>query len=112
MGYFEISSKRSIDADPLSSRVTIADADIDRITVAYAQIYFPNGIEVSPGDPTADPPIPPEVRPPTGQEVFDAVARGLLASIVANTIGTEKSNAARQAESQIPPIPVAPGSGV
>ena len=109
MGYFEISSKRGIDKDPLSSRVLIADSDIDRITIAYAQLYFPNGVQEG-GDPTADPPIPPDVRPPTGQEVFDAVANGLLQGILANTINVEKTNAAKQAQDDIPPIPVAPGA--
>ena len=105
MGYFEISSKRDSDAEPLESRVTIADKDIDRITVAYAQLYFPNGVQEG-GDPTADPPIPPDVRPPTGQEVFDAVANGLLSGILANTINQEKANAAKTAQEEVPPINV------
>lgn len=165
MGYFEISSKRDEDADPLSSRVLIADTDINRISAAYAQIYFPNGVYIpgSPGFPgiPASPEIPevqaqdaipavpptyddagnmidpgsPEVpavpyqpyvpaveevpgipgvpssfRPPTGQEVFDAVAQGLLKKILADTIDQEKANAAKQAEDNIPPIPVDPGA--
>lgn len=110
MGYFEMASKRNADANPLSARVTIADADIDRITAAYAEIYFPNGVEVSPGDPTADPPIPPDVRPPTGQEVFNAVTTGVIQSLVANTLGVEKSDAARVAQDAVPPIPVAPAA--
>lgn len=110
MGYFEMSSKRDKDTAPLSARAQIADADIDRITAAYAEIYFPNGVEISPGDPTTDPPIPPDVRPPTGQEVFDAVTTGVIQSLVANTLGTEKSDAARVAQDAIPPIPVAPAT--
>ena len=138
MGYFEISSKRDADAAPLSSRVLIADADINRITVAYAQLYFPNGVLVSeavPGTPEVpaitatdevldeegnvitpaspgSPGIPavpdqPEVRrPPTGQEVFDAVANGLLSGILANTINQEKANAAKTAQEEVPPINV------
>lgn len=109
MGYFAIASKRDVDPAPLESRVLIADADIDRISVAYAQLYFPNGVQEG-GDPTADPPIPASVRPPTGQEVFDAVANGLLQGILANTISVEKSNAAKEAQDDIPPIPVEPGA--
>lgn len=108
MGFFAISSKRDSDAVALESRVLIADKDIDRITIAYAQLYFPNGVQEG-GDPTADPPIPPDVRPPTGQEVFDAVANGLLQGILANTINQEKATAAKDAQDQIPPIPVEPG---
>jgi hypothetical protein len=109
MGYFSIASKRDSDPTPLESRVLIADKDIDRITVAYAQLYFPNGVQEG-GDPTADPPIPPDVRPPTGQEVFDAVANGLLQGILANTINQEKANAAKHAQDDVPPIPVEPGA--
>ena len=142
MGYFAISSKRDTDAAPLESRVLIADGDIDRITIAYAQLYFPQGIveqefvpgvpevpavpptdevldadgnvvtPATPGSP-AIPAVPemPEVRrPPTGQEVFDAVANGLLQGILANTINVEKTNAAQKAQEDIPPIPVAPGA--
>jgi len=142
MGYFSIASKRDSDAAPLESRVLIADADIDRITVAYAQLYFPNGVveqEYVPGVPEvpAIPPVDavldeegnvitpavpgvpgvpavpavPEVRrPPTGQEVFDAVANGLLQGILANTINQEKSTAAKDAQDKVPPIPVEPGA--
>ena len=154
MGYFEISSKRDTDPDALSSRVLIADKDIDRITVAYAHLYFPNGVLVSeavPGTPEvpavpptdAIPEVPPtydeegnmidpgspEVpatpgmpgvpavpakpavyRPPTGQEVFDAVASGLLSGILANTINQEKATAAKDAQDAVPPIPVEPGA--
>jgi len=154
MGYFEISSKRDTDPTALSSRVLIADKDIDRITVAYAHLYFPNGVLVSeavPGTPEvpavpptdAIPEVPPtydedgnmidpgspEVpatpgtpgvpavpaqpavyRPPTGQEVFDAVANGLLQGILANTINQEKATAAKDAQDAVPPIPVEPGA--
>ena len=154
MGYFEIASKRDTDPDALSSRVLIADKDIDRISVAYAQLYFPNGVLVSeavpgvpevpavpptdaipevpptydedgnmidPGSPEVPatpgspgvPAVPaqPEVRrPPTGQEVFDAVANGLLQGILANTINQEKATAAKDAQDAVPPIPVEPGA--
>lgn len=129
MGYFAIASKRDSDPAPLESRVLIADADIDRISVAYAQLYFPNGIPVPevPGTPEvpatydeegneltpavpAVPGTPASVRPPTGQEVFDAVANGLLQGILANTISVEKSNAAKEAQDHVPPIPVEPGA--
>jgi hypothetical protein len=154
MGYFEISSKRDSDAEPLESRVLIADKDIDRITVAYAHLYFPNGVLVSeavpgtpevpavpptdaipavpptydeegnmidPGSPEvpatpgtpgvpAVPPQPAVYRPPTGQEVFDAVANGLLQGILANTINQEKATAAKDAQDAVPPIPVEPGA--
>jgi len=125
MGYFEISSKRDIDAEPLASRVLIADADINRITVGYAQLYFPNGVLV-PGTPAVPevpavmdedgnvvtpavpeiPAVPDSYRPPTGQEVFEAVANGLLQGVLANTINVEKANAAKQAQDDVPPIVV------
>ena len=136
MGYFSIASKRDADATPLESRVLIADADIDRITVAYAHLYFPNGVLVSeaiPGVPMvpevpavpdeegnivvpaipAIPAIPAQdavYRPPTGQEVFDAVANGLLQGILSNTINQEKATAAKDAQDNVPPINVEPGS--
>ena len=134
MGFFAISSKRDSDAAPLESRVLIADKDIDRISVAYAQLYFPNGVLVPgtpgvPGVPATDevldeegnvitpanpgspevPAVPDSNRPPTGQEVFDAVANGLLQGILANTINQEKATAAKDAQDAVPPIPVEPG---
>ena len=96
MGYLSISSKRDSDANVLESRVTISDADIDRITKAYAGIYFPNGIEDAPG----------MSRQPTGQEVFDAVANGLLDGILANTVNAEKAEAIAKAHHDIAPISV------
>jgi len=177
MGYFAIASKRDSDPAPLESRVTIADKDIDRISVAYAQLYFPNGVlvpgtpevpeipavpavpyqpaipaqdaipyqpavpptyddlgnEIDPGQPEVlaqdavpetpevlaqdeipgvpgIPAVPDSVRPPTGQEVFDAVANGLLQGILANTINQEKATAAKDAQDNVPPIPVEPGN--
>lgn len=138
MGYFGIGSKRDIDAAPLESRATISDADIDRITVAYAKLYFPDGIVVqeyvpavpevpavpptdevldeegnvvtlaNPGFPgvPAVPEVPEVRRPPTGQEVFDAVANGLLNGILANVISVEKTEAAKAAQDNVPPIVV------
>lgn len=97
MGAFTISSKRDADAEALTSTVALADADINRITVAYAGIYFPNG--VTEGD---------AIRPPTGQEVFDAVANGLLQGIIANTINQEKAVAAKDAQDAVTPINVTP----
>ena len=159
MGTFSLSSKRDIDPDALTATVQIADADIDRITIAYAQLYFPNGVTVpevpeipgtpeipevpaqdaipavpptfdedgnmiDPGSPEIPavayqpgvpavpgvPGIPASVRPPTGQEVFDALAKGLLEGILANTINVEKSNAAKQAQDNVPPIVVDPSA--
>ena len=159
MGYFAIASKRDSDPAPLESRVLIADKDIDRISVAYAQLYFPNGVPVpgtpgvpgspeipevqaqdaipavpptyddegnmtDPGSPEVPavpyqpyvpaveeiPAVPDSNRPPTGQEVFDAVANGLLQGILANTINQEKATAAKDAQDHVPPIPVEPGA--
>lgn len=98
MGYFSISSKRDADPTPLESRVLISDKDIGRITAAYARIYFPNGVEE--GGVT---------RSPTGQEVFNAVAGGLLQDVLTNTINQEKGLAAAEAQDAVPPIPIKPG---
>lgn len=151
MGFFSIASKRDTDAAPLESRVSLADADIDRITVAYAKIYFPNGVLVpgtpgvagqpgqdaiphqpavpptydadgnmtDPGQPEVQaqdavpavaevPGVPDSYRPPTGQEVFDAVANGLLEGLLANTINVERVEAAKVAQDSVPPIVVTP----
>lgn len=99
MGQFAISSRRDIDPEGLVSGVTIADADIDRITVAYAKLYFPNGVQD--GE---------DVRPPTGQEVFDAVAKGLLDGILANVMNVERAEAAKTAQENVPPIVVDPAT--
>ena len=67
MGYFEISSKRDVDPDALTSRVLIADKDIDRISVAYAQLYFPNGV------PVPEVPGTPEIPEVQAQDAIPAV---------------------------------------
>ena len=73
MGYFAIASKRDSDPAPLESRVLIADADIDRISVAYAQLYFPNGVPVPevPGTPEV-----PATYDEEGNELTPAVIVG------------------------------------
>ena len=109
MGDFYVGFDRDDGVSGLRKAVLIADKDIDRITVAYAHFYFPDGVQEG-GDPTAGPPIPPVVRPPTGAEVFNAVADGLLQGILANTLGQEKNFAAKEAADAVPPIPVAPAA--
>lgn len=108
-GSFYIGFDRDDGLPGLRKDAQIATADIDRIAIAYGKLYFPNGVEEG-GDPTADPPIPPDVRPPTGAEVFDAMARGLLSGILDNTIRTEKSEAAQAAAGNVPDIPVVVGA--
>lgn len=104
MGYLEISSKRDQDDAPLVSRVFLADTDIDRIAAAQAQINFPDGIVVQPGDKLANPPIAPIIRPPTGQEIFDIFAKSVLDRLLTSTVNVEVANAAEKAQQEIPPI--------
>ena len=104
MGYFEISSKRDQDSEPLVSRVSISDADIDRIAAAQAQIHFAGGVMVDGGDRLAEPPVLPTVRPPTGQEVFDAFANDVLQDLLTSTVNIERTNAAKKAQEEISPI--------
>ena len=123
MGQFTIKSKRDIDDAALESSVAIADNDINRITVAYAKLYFPNGVEV-PGTPEvpavpatydeegnvltqevpAVPATPSTYRAPTGTEVFNAIATGLLQGILNNTVSQEKVEAAKSAQETVTPI--------
>jgi hypothetical protein len=59
----------------------------------------------SPGVP-AVPEVPEVRRPPTGQEVFEAMANGLLQGVLANVINVEKAEAAKAAQDGVPPIVV------
>ena len=141
MGQFTIKSKRNVDSKALEASVTISDDDINRITLAYAKIYFPNGVEVpgtpeipgtpaiaevlpteevldeegnvlvpaNPGSPAipavpAVPAVPSTYREPTGQEIFDAIANGLLNGILNNTVAQERSEAAKSAQESVAPI--------
>lgn len=61
-----------------------------------------------PGVP-AVPEMPEVRRPPTGQEVFEAMATGLLNGILSNTVNVEKTEAAQNAQSNVPDIPVVIG---
>lgn len=62
----------------------------------------------SPGFP-AVPEVPEVRRPPTGQEVFEAMATGLLRGILDNTIRVEKTEAGKAAADSVPDIPVVIG---
>lgn len=133
----------------LRKDVSLATADLDRISVAYAKLYFPDGVLIPgspevpsiPGQeaipyqpaipPTLDadgniidpgqpevlaqdavpevpgvPGVPDSYRPPTGEEVFAALVKGLLNGMLDNTIRVEKTEAAKAAEGNVPPIPV------
>lgn len=137
MGQFSIRSKRDQDSEALVAQVTISDEDINRITIAYGGLYFPNGVEV-PGTPevpgvpevpavpatydeegnllTEEIPAIPAVpgvpagpttyRAPTGQEIFNALANGLLQGILNNTVSYEKTEASRTAQNSVTPIEI------
>ena len=62
----------------------------------------------SPGVP-AVPEVPEVRRPPTGQEVFEAMATGLLRGILDNTLRVEKTEAGKAAADNVPDIPVVIG---
>lgn len=125
MGQFTIRSKRDQDTEALEAQVTISDDDINRVTIAYGGIYFPNGVEV-PGTPEvpavpatydeqgneltpevpAVPAVPTSYRLPTGAEIFNALANGLLQGILNNTVSYEKEQAVKLAASNVAPIEV------
>lgn len=149
MGQFTLKSKRTVDSKALEATVNISDEDINRITVAYAKLYFPNGVLVpgtpgvpevpevpeipevpateavldeegnvlvpaNPGSPAVPAvpgvpgveAIPDSYREPTGQEVFDAIAGGLLQGIINNTVSQERTEAARTAQDSVASISV------
>jgi hypothetical protein len=111
-GSFYIGFERDDGLPGLRKDAALDTANIDRIAIAYGKLYFPNGVEetpASPGDPTADPPIAPTaavMRAPTGLEIFDAMARGLLQGILDNTLRVEKDEAAHAEAAKVPEIQV------
>lgn len=98
MGYMKIEVKRD-DADAVVHQVTIADADILRILITHAEIYFPNGV-VETIDGVETP------RAPTGLEVLKEAARRLVSDMIFRAITTEREHAHAAAEAAIRPINV------
>jgi hypothetical protein len=73
----------------------LATADLDRVSVAYAHIYFPEGVTEEDGT----------IRMPTGEEVFEKLVAGLLNGMLANTLSVEREMAAKAAKEQVADIP-------
>lgn len=96
MGYMKIEVKRD-DADAVVHQVTIADADILRILMTHAEIYFPRGYIEIVGDVETS-------RSPTGLEVLKEAARRLVADMIFRAIATEREHAHAAAEAAIQPI--------
>ena len=136
MGTLTLNVTKSSDTTGgISFAVNIADADIGRLSQAYAASYFPQGVLVTAAIP-AVPAIPAQpavmsvdgktvvtpavaavpgvdavpavYRAPTAAEVVTAIANGLAQGMLANTVSYERQKAASDAAAGVTPIAVAP----
>jgi hypothetical protein len=85
-------------AEPLRYSVELSDADVDRVSVAYAAIMFPNGVVNEDGAP----------RAPTGAEVLAAAAQGIVKQMMDTAFQWHRKKAIRDAEAGVAPISVTP----
>jgi hypothetical protein len=84
--------------EPLRYSVELPDTDVDRISVAYAAILFPNGVAVEGGDP----------RVPTGAEVLGAAAAMMVGQMTQTAYQWHRKKAIRDAEALVTPISTTP----
>ena len=107
MGTLQLTVKKS-DAEAISYTVTIADEDIDRIAATYGALLFSQGVEVTPADPSADPPVEAVIRAPTSVEVVTAISTSLIEGMMANVLSHERQVATAAAAAGVIPISVTP----
>lgn len=86
------------EGEPISYSVALPDIDVERISVAYAAILFPNGVAVEGGDP----------RLPTGSEVLGAAAAAMARQMTDTAFQWHRKKAIRDAEASVSPINVTP----
>lgn len=91
----------SDDGPGLRRDAQISADDVNRVVRAYGKLYFPNGVTEDEGESAT-------IREPTGSEVFEALAKGLLEGILANVVSVEKAEAKQAAEEAVAPIVVQP----
>jgi hypothetical protein len=103
-GKFYIGFERDDGLPGLTKEKPILTTDIDRVALAYASIYFPDGVEV-PAEVEGEAPTR---RAPTGSEVFDAMGEGLWAGILANVVRFEEEQRRKAAAEAATPIGVVP----
>ena len=108
MGTLSLTVQKS-DAEAIPYTVTIADGDIGRIAATYGAILFPRGIEVSPADPSADPPVEAVIRAPNSVEIVAAIANSLMEGMMMNVLSHERQVAVEAASASVVPISVTPG---
>ena len=100
MGTLTLNVTKSTDTTGgISYTVDIADADLDRLSVAYAASYFPQGVTDTPGG---------TPRAPTSTEVVHAISDGLAKGMLANTHSFELQQATAKATASVTPIQVTP----
>jgi hypothetical protein len=107
MGTLQLTVQKS-DAEAIPYTVTIADVDIDRIASTYGALLFPQGVEVSPADPSADPPVEAVIRAPNSVEIVIAISTSLIEGMMANVLSHERQVAVEAAVAAVAPISVTP----
>ena len=99
---------RTSPTDVFKGDITIADNQVTRIINAYRGLYYPNGVLVTPADPTATPPVAEVRRPATDQEVVLKIADGISAGLRANAKRSEQDAASATAAAAITDLPADP----
>lgn len=97
------------DGTRLETSAALPAGAIPRIYAAYAESYFPSGVEVTPASIGEDgEPIATVMRPPTGQDVIDATGVGLATGIINNVVTFEKAKAQEAAAAAVAPLTISP----
>lgn len=89
MGTLTLSVQKT-NAQAINFSVDISDTDIDRLAVAYGEIYFPTGLNGA---------------APSTTDIVTAIARGLANGMMANVETHEKAKAAAEAAAAVPSMP-------
>jgi hypothetical protein len=105
---------RTSPTDVFKGDIQISDANVARILSAWRKLYFPIGILVTPatpGDPNAEPPVPPTAavyRAATDQEVVLRAADVNVADWRAYARRIELDAARTQADTTVNELPADP----
>lgn len=95
MGTIILSSQKTTDPTPFQYKVSISDADLDRLIMAWGPVFYPTGLDEN-GQTVG------------GAQVFQRLTERVVDDVKKQTEGLLQSQAATAASAAVPPISVTP----
>lgn len=92
------------DGTALTSSITLNDAFAPDFLAWAAEVYFPQGVLVTPANPAANPPVAAVYRAPTNQELHDAAWQGIETGMAAHVTDYRNRKAIAAALATVVPV--------